>query len=354
MGIKNLHSFFRKKIPNVYETVPIENLRGKKLSIDTSIFMCKFKNTYGSKWLNGFYQFIIYLLQHEIDFIFVLDTKAPPEKSHEREQRSISREKNRERIDMLINQWMTLLQEDPTLTTFSLDSIKTKYPELHAFFARKHTDPEIKIQDGSQYLGKLQKNIIRITGNDFDLLKRLFDIMSVNYYYADSEAEGTCSLMNRKGMVDGVLTEDTDVIAYGAPVMYHNFSYRLGTVQKLETSRILDMLNISFEQLRDFCILCGTDYNSNLEKIGPVRSMEMIRKFGSLEEMSSVVNTTSINYPRVRILFDSEQYSLKEFEWTDYKDVKLNTDELQHFCFYNNINYSKEKANLFFSSTVFL
>ncbi len=353
MGIKNLHSFFRKKIPNVYETVPIENLKGKKISIDTSIFMCKFKNTYGSKWLNGFYQFIMYLLQHEIDFIFVLDTKPPPEKSHEREQRSISREKNKERIDLLIQQWMSLLEENPTVVTFPLSSLETKYPELHAFFTRKHSLPDIKLQDGSQYLGKLQKNIIRITSADFDLLKRMFDIMNVNYYYADSEAEGTCSLMNRKGIVDGVLTEDTDVIAYGAPVMYHNLSYRSGTIQKLEVYKILDMLNITFEQLRDFCILCGTDYNSNLEKIGPVRSMEMIRKYGSLEEMSSVVNMESINYPRVRILFDSEQYALKEFLWNDYKNLKINTEELQHFCFYNNITYSKDKANLFFSSANF-
>mgnify|MGYP003331377310 CR=1 FL=1 len=79
--------------------------------------------------------------------------------------------------------------------------------------------------------------------------------MDVNYYHADSEAEGTCSLMNRKGMVDGVLTEDTDVIAYGAPVMYHNFSYRLGTVQKLRTSRILDMLNISFSMQNHECFI---------------------------------------------------------------------------------------------------
>ena len=113
------------------------------------------------------------------------------------------------------------------------------------------------------------------------------------------------------------------------------------------------MLNITFEQLRDFCILCGTDYNSNLEKIGPVRSMEMIRKYGSLEEMSSVINMDSINYPRVRILFDSEQYAVKEFLWNDYKNLKINTEELQHFCFYNNITYAKDKANLFFSSANF-
>ena len=353
MGIKNLHSFFRKKIPQVYETVSIETLKGKKFAIDTSIFMCKFKNTYGSRWLNGFYQFIMYLIEYGIDFVFVLDTKPPPEKSHERQIRSQSREKNRERIDTLITQWMSFLSRDSSIIEFSIGLLEGDFPELYNFLQKKHNNETINISDVGRYLGKLQKNIISISGEDFELLKKLFDIMKVSYYYADSEAEGTCALMNRKGLVDGVLTEDTDVIAYGAPVMYHNFSFRTGTVQKLELCKIIKELDVSFEQLRDFCILCGTDYNGNIEKIGPVRSMELIRKHKSLESMETVINLQKINYQRVRHLFDSEQYELKLQSLPTKDQLLLNSEELQEFCFYNNVTFQKQKSDLFFSSTNF-
>ncbi len=32
MGIKNFHSYLRKKIPSVYETIPISSLKNQKLS----------------------------------------------------------------------------------------------------------------------------------------------------------------------------------------------------------------------------------------------------------------------------------------------------------------------------------
>ena len=86
MGIKNLHDFFRSRIPNVYQKKNLSELKGIKLAIDTSIFMCKFKNTYGTGWLEGFYNLIMTLLEYEIDFIFIFDSKPPPEKEEEREQ----------------------------------------------------------------------------------------------------------------------------------------------------------------------------------------------------------------------------------------------------------------------------
>jgi 5'-3' exonuclease len=353
MGIKNFHTFLRRKIPSVYQTISIESLKNKKLSIDTSIFLCKFKNTYGNRWLNGFYQFICFLVSKEIQFVFVLDTKPPPEKSNERELRSQSREKNKERIEMLIDQWGAYKNLQGNKFEFEINNLENDFPELYNFLTKKHQDKLITQQIVENYLAKLQKNIIKITSADFDLLKKLFELMNVDFYYADSEAEGTCSLMNRKGLVDGVLTEDTDVMAYGTPVMYHNLSFKNNTVQKLVLQDVLTGLSVTFDQLRDFCILCGTDYNNNLEKIGPVRSMELIKKHNDLETISQTIDTSSINFVRIRDLFNSEQFELKIDSLRESHEIKLITKELQDFCFYNNIYISKEKQDLFFSSENF-
>lgn len=353
MGIKNFHSYLRKKIPSVYETIPISSLKNQKLSIDTSIFLCKFKNSYGNRWLNGFYNFICYLVKHEIQFIFVLDTKPPPEKSLEREIRSQTREKNKERINNLIDEWEKFTGSNPTIIEFKIDVLQQDFTNLYQFLLKKHKDEIISTSDVNNYLGKLQKNIIKISGQDFDLLKKLFDLMSVDYYYADSEAEGTCSLMNRKHLVDGVLTEDTDVMAYGTPVMYFGFSFKNGTVSKLELKKVLSMLEITFDQLRDFCILCGTDYNNNVEKVGPVRSMELIRKHENLENLTNIIDLSKINFERIRVLFDSEQYELKIDKLKNSTEIIVSSKNLQDFCFYNNIQFLSDKPDLFFSSANF-
>jgi len=49
MGIKNLHSFLRKKHANLYKQKTLEDLKNKTIAIDTSIYMCKFKNSFGKK-----------------------------------------------------------------------------------------------------------------------------------------------------------------------------------------------------------------------------------------------------------------------------------------------------------------
>ena len=68
MGIKNFHSFLRKKIPKVYKSKSLSELSGKKFAIDTSIFMCRFKNIYGDNWLEGFYTLIKYYYNSVLRF----------------------------------------------------------------------------------------------------------------------------------------------------------------------------------------------------------------------------------------------------------------------------------------------
>ena len=54
MGIKNLNVFLRKNCPEVYEEIHISEYAYKKVAIDTSLFLCKYKAIYGEKWLVAF------------------------------------------------------------------------------------------------------------------------------------------------------------------------------------------------------------------------------------------------------------------------------------------------------------
>ena len=59
------------------------------------------------------------------------------------------------------------------------------------------------------------------------------------------------------------------------------------------------------EEFLDFCILCGTDYNSNIQGVGSVSSFRLIKEHSSLESISenTQYDTSCLNYHRVRELF---------------------------------------------------
>ena len=341
MGIKNLHDFFRSKIPNVYHTKNLNELKGTKLSIDTSIFMCKFKNSYGNAWLEGFYNLITTLLKHEIDFIFVFDSKPPPEKEEEREQRSIARHKNNDRIKEIIKNWEDFIENESEKDEYLLDDFKS-YSNLFSFLEKKKEKTIFHKNEIISYLQKLERNMLPILPEYFDLLRKLLEIMNISYYYADSEAEGTCSLMARKNIVDGVLTEDTDVLAYGTPIMFFNLNLQNETVMVLSLQDVLQELGISFEHLKDFCIMCGTDYNPNMKNIGSKKSFKLVQTYGCLENISKHFDTSILNYERGRTLFHCEQYELKINSFHLKNDIIIDSLSLQEFCFYHNIPFHKK------------
>ena len=64
-----------------------------KVSIDTSLFLCKFKAIAGDRWLESFIRLVSCLRRNEIHCVFIYDTSAPPEKNDERAERRKQQEK---------------------------------------------------------------------------------------------------------------------------------------------------------------------------------------------------------------------------------------------------------------------
>ena len=59
------------------------------------------------------------------------------------------------------------------------------------------------------------------------------------------------------------LSEDMDMFVYGCPRVLRYLSLMNRTVVLYNTQGILEILDISQKELREVCVLSGTDYNSN-------------------------------------------------------------------------------------------
>jgi len=347
MGIHNLNKFLRKNCPQVYEEIHISEYAFKKVAIDTSLFLCKFKAICGDRWLSAFVNLVASLRRNEIHCVFIYDTGAPPEKTIERARRVDQREKTDKRVyeleTALEEYYKSGVVDDILLDLFA--KIKDKSPEQkkqkRLLSAPKENKLGFDVNLVKQKIEKMRSNVLEISREDFELTKKLFEILNIPYYGAPLEAETTCADLCKRGLVDAVMTEDTDVLAYGAPVFLTKTDSSKDTCIRLKHKDILDSLELTAYEFTDLCIMLGCDYNNNIPKVGPENSYKHILKYRSIDEIerNTKLDVSILNYKRTRELFN--EYIIMEIDNIPYCGVP-DFEKLKEFISEHKIHLSVE------------
>ena len=146
------------------------------------------------------------------------------------------------------------------------------------------------------------------------------------YIQADGEAETMCCYLAMNNEANAVLTEDTDVMAYGVPVFLSNYDSKGKTFVMVEQRKVLESLELTQNTFRDMCIMFRCDYNKlgvtdNGEikpipvkmlnpksgkyiNVGPVRAYDLVCSYGGFETINDNVeiDLDPLNYVRCREL----------------------------------------------------
>ncbi len=147
--------------------------------------------------------------------------------------------------------------------------------------------------------------------------KALLEAMGIPWVDAPSEGEAQAAVMAAEGTVNGVASQDHDSLIFGAPVLIRNVAISgrrklpskgiFVNVQpeRIILSNVLRELGLSREQLVDFAILLGTDFNPDgFAGIGPVRALKFLKNYKRLEGISEIKDAIStIDYHAIRRLF---------------------------------------------------
>ena len=357
MGIKNLNVFMRKNCPEVYEEIHISEYAYKKVAIDTSLFLCKYKAIYGEKWLVAFINLVSILRKNEIHCVFIYDNGSPPEKEDEKAERVRQREKNKERVydlELSLEKYFNTGEIDDNLLNLYY-TIKEK-PQKRLFTDKLKTDTLFDIKLVKQKIDKMRSNILNISEEDFTFTEELFAILNIPFYKAPLEAETTCADLCKRGIVDAVLSEDTDVLAYSCPIFLTKIDIINETCVRLCHQDILKSLELDENQFLDLCIMCGCDYNKNIPKVGPETAYKYLKKYNSIEGIESnlSLDTSFLKYVRTRELFKNYREievnsvpfcgfpdfdKLKEFVTTQniHKHIELKFEKIKKNFTHNNI-----------------
>lgn len=292
MGLKSNYNKFINKVSEdkTKNTIHLSTFQYKKMAIDTTLFLYKFKAVFGDNWLNGFIQLIKCLRTNIIHCVFIFDGQAPSDKTEEQLRRKNDKLK-------LIN---------------NLRSLETSYDHFKETntvtpFLLKHFDSPHEVCDHSilKLLEKKKKQIIDITPLDFDTLKKFLDACGIPWIVAAGEAEKLCCKLCLDKVVDCVLSDDTDILAYKCPVALSKIDTFNETVNCIEHDSLLEFLGLNEDEFLDHCILCGTDYNQNIPNIGSFKAYNLIKQFKNIENIQKYlqVDMSNINYLQVRKLF---------------------------------------------------
>jgi 5'-3' exonuclease len=306
MGIKsNFLQFLRTKAPDCFELINLSEYAFKKVAIDVSLYMHKFKAISGENWLISFVNLVACLRKNEVHCVFIFDGQAPPEKKKEQDKRKntkLAMVQQINDIESAIAEYTATGVANDLLIQFNL---KCQMDQPKRLINQISSTPEINIKLIKEKLNSKKNQIISINSNDYEITRDLFDILQVPYFIASNEAEKMCSKLCIDGEVDAVLSEDTDTLAYGVPVFLSKIDINNSTCVRVDFQSLLEKLEMTQQQFLDFCILCGTDYNSNIQGVGSVSSFKLIKGYGSIEEIkeNTQYDTECLNYQRVRELF---------------------------------------------------
>ena len=234
MGIKHLNRFLREEAQDCIKFISLAELSGKKIAVDISIYMYKYASE--GTLLENMYLMLSTLRYYEIVPVFVFDGKPPPEKKELLQKR----------------------KEDK-------QEAEKEYNQLKKQLENKTID-DVEKQEVVNNMDLLKKKFIHIGKNEIDSVKRLIRAYGATYYDAPGEADELCALLVIKNKVWACLSEDMDMFVYGCNRVLRYLSLLNKTVVLYDTKNILNTLGITQKELREICVISGTDYNYNENK----------------------------------------------------------------------------------------
>lgn len=117
--------------------------------------------------------------------------------------------------------------------------------------------------------------------NECQQLLRLFGLP---YITAPMEAEAQCAELVSLGLVDGIITDDSDIFLFGGTRVYKNMFNQSKFVECYLTSDMEKEYALHRQKLISFAHLLGSDYTEGIPGVGPVTALEILTEFRSLED----------------------------------------------------------------------
>lgn len=291
MGIKNMLKFLNANYPNTIKKIHDTDFNKKFIAIDASIILYQVViairnsgadmiNTQGeiTSHILGLFNKTINLLKMNIIPIYVFDGKPPEFKSKVLNNRRDIKQKAYEKLTEDIS-------EDEKIKYF--------------------------------------KRTVSISKKQINECIELLELMGIPYIEAPEEADSQCAELVKSGIADGVLTEDMDIMTFGATKIYRNLTSYKKENMMICMEDVLTSLNLNYEEFIELCILFGCDYNEKIKDLKPEEIFSYYNLYKNIPDTLNKMKSDNIKLP------DMSDYLLIKNYFMNPPVIKLDKMELK-------------------------
>lgn len=228
MGINGLNLFLKNHIPEITNKTDLSELRSKRVGIDTSIYLYKYKYN-DNNLIELFLKQIYRLKLNGIIPVYILDGIPPIEKKNI----ILMRKKKRDGQLLMIKK----LEDQRKLCKNLFDTISI-----------------------NTQIENIRKKIVKINNNDISKLKLLFKLCGVDYIQSETESDLLFNSLIKYRYIDLVLSEDNDIIVNSNTKLIKFFNVYSNKVIIYDREFIISRLKLTSLKWIHFCIFMGCDY----------------------------------------------------------------------------------------------
>ena len=109
-------------------------------------------------------------------------------------------------------------------------------------------------------------------------------LFGIPYVISPMEAEAQCAELARLSLVEGVVTDDSDVFLFGGTRIYKNMFNQQKYVECYMMQDLEREMRLDRGKLIQLAFLLGSDYTEGVPGIGPVAAIEILAEFTQDED----------------------------------------------------------------------
>ncbi|CEO96334.1 hypothetical protein PBRA_005006 [Plasmodiophora brassicae] len=141
---------------------------------------------------------------------------------------------------------------------------------------------------------KQMRDADHVTSEMIEETQQLLRLFGIPFIVAPAEAEAQCAALETLGLVDGVVTDDSDVFLFGARNVYRHMFSQDKQVERYVLEDFERELGVDREKLIRMALLLGSDYTEGVHGIGVVNAIEIVNAFDSLEDFRDWVYSDAV------------------------------------------------------------
>lgn len=328
MGIENFSGLLKRYCPNAKKDLFLSEFINKKVAIDANNYIHKHMAISQSGYVESdeFYKtgvvdtkkvfdnckksiikLLLNILSVGVIPVFVLDGKRREEKEITSGKRRAQRTKDSEELRKV--------QEE-------LD--KNELMDVDKLMARRKT---------------LLKRLYEIDSSHYKEMEEIVRKMGIPVYRAQYDGEELCSYLCNKGLVEAVISTDSDCLVFGCTNLITNlgyFKYSSKTkrfdcdIKMVKLKDLLEELDFTQEQFIDLCILMGCDFNIKIKGMGLVGCHTQMCEHKNYSNFSNNTkkDTSTLNYDRCLEIFKLEASEFEDFIVEDF-ELRILSDTIE-------------------------